>query len=86
MQYILSKQFQKDFSKLPKRTQEKALLALELFMTESTHQSLRVHALRGKWTGHYSLDVSGDVRALYFIIEIDLVRFVAIGSHSELYR
>lgn len=85
MQYILSKGFEKDFSKLPKKIKEKTLEALLLFMSEPTHPSLCVHALRGSWTGHCSIDIAGDTRAIYYVIEKDFVRFVAIGSHSELY-
>ena len=85
MQYILSKQFEKDFAKLPKRTKQKVLLVLELFLVEPSHPSLRVHSLRGRYVGHHSLDVTGDVRAVYFVIQKDLVRFVTIGTHSELY-
>ena len=85
MQYILSKQFEKDFKKLPKRTKDKTIAALELFVEDPDNSTLRVHSLKGKWSGHYSIDVTGDTRTLYFIIEEDLVRFVAIGSHSQLY-
>ncbi|MCA9365597.1 type II toxin-antitoxin system mRNA interferase toxin, RelE/StbE family [Candidatus Kaiserbacteria bacterium] len=47
--------------------------------------SLRNHSLSGKWKGHFSINVTGDTRAIYFVIEDDVVRFVAIGSCSELY-
>ncbi len=85
MQYILSKQFEKDFSKLPKRTKTKVIVVLSLFVENPENQSLRTHPLKGKWLGHFSIDVTGDTRAIYFIIEKDLVRFIAIGSHSQLY-
>lgn len=85
MRYILSKGFEKDFSKLPKRTKEKTVAALLLFTSKPTHTSLRVQSLKGAWTGHYSIDVAGDTRAIYYVVEKDLARFVAVGSHSELY-
>lgn len=85
MQYILSKQFEKDFAKLPKRIKTKAIVSLVLFIDDPENQMLRIHPLKGRWTGHFSIDVTGDTRAIYFVIEKDLVRFVAIGSHSQLY-
>lgn len=85
MQYILSKRFEKDFAKLPKRIKTKAITALTLFVGDPENQTLRIHPLKGRWTGHFSIDVTGDTRAIYFIIEKDLVRLVAIGSHSQLY-
>lgn len=86
MQYILSKSFEKDFAKLPKRTKAQAIAALTLFVENPENPTLRVHPLKGKWVGHFSIDITGDTRAIYFIVEKGLVRFVAIGSHSQLYR
>lgn len=86
MQYILSKNFEKDFAKLPKRSKAQAIAALTLFVENPENPTLRVHPLKGKWVGHFSIDITGDARAIYFIVEKGLVRFVAIGSHSQLYR
>ncbi len=86
MQYILSKQFEKDFAKLPTTTKKKAIATLEKFIENPQNPTLRNHGLTGKWKGHFRINVSVDTRAIYFVIEKDMVRFVAIGSHSELYK
>ncbi|QQR64784.1 type II toxin-antitoxin system mRNA interferase toxin, RelE/StbE family [Candidatus Kaiserbacteria bacterium] len=86
MQYILSKQFEKDFSKLPNATKKKTVVTLEKFTVNPQNPTLRNHGLLGKWKDHFSINVTGDTRAIYFVIEKDVVRFVAIGSHSELYE
>lgn len=85
MQYILSKRFEKDFAKLPPQTKKKAIATLEKFIANPQNPSLRNHGLLGKWKGHFSINVTGDTRAIYFVIEENMVRFVAVGSHSELY-
>jgi len=85
MQYILSKRFEKDFAKLPQATKRKAIVTLEKFVKYPQNPTLRNHSLSGKWKGYFSINVTGDTRAVYFVIEADFVRFVAIGSHSELY-
>ncbi|MCB9811226.1 MAG: type II toxin-antitoxin system mRNA interferase toxin, RelE/StbE family [Candidatus Nomurabacteria bacterium] len=86
MQYILSKSFEKDFAKLPKATKKKVIVVLEKFIETPQDPSLRNHRLSGKWRGYFSIDVTGDTRAIYVIIEKnEIVRFVAIGTHSELY-
>ncbi len=85
MQYILSKRFEKDFAKLPVVTKKKAIATLKKFIENPQNPSLRNHGLSGKWKGYFSIDVTGDTRAIYFVIEKDMVRFVAIGSHGELY-
>ena len=85
MQYILSKRFEKDFIKLTPATKKKTISTLKLFTEDPQNPTLRNHGLSGKWKGHFSINVTGDTRAIYFVIENDVVRFVAIGSHSELY-
>lgn len=86
MQYILSKQFEKDFAKLPNPIKKKAIATFEKFVENPQNPTLRNHGLTGKWKGHFSINVTGDTRAIYFVVEVDFVRFVAIGSHSELYK
>lgn len=85
MQYILSKRFEKEFAKLSKQTKVKAIKALGKFVNNPDDLSLRVHGLKGKWQGHFSINVTGDTRAVYYVVEENLVRFVAVGTHSQLY-
>ena len=85
MHYILSKRFEKDFATLTPATKKKAIATLEKFVENPQNPTLRNHGLSGKWKGHFSINVTGDTRAVYFAIEDTTVRFVAIGSHSELY-
>ena len=85
MQYVLSRRFEKDFSKLSKKTKDRAISHLSLFTKNPNNKTLRIHPLKGKWNGYFSIDVTSDIRAIYLVIEKDLVHFVAIGSHSKLY-
>lgn len=47
---------------------------------------LRNHALKGKYLGYRSIDISGDVRALYKVRGNTLIVFGFIGTHSQLYK
>ncbi len=85
MQYILSKQFEKDFTKLPKPIKKKVLATLQVIINDPLEPSLRNHSLSGRWKNHFSINVTSDVRAVYIHVENDIVHFVAVGSHSELY-
>ncbi len=85
MQYILAKRFEKNFAKLPKPVKEKVLVVLQKFVDDPNDPTLRNHRLSGKWSNHYSINVTGDVRAVYVFITDDVVHFVAVGTHSELY-
>jgi addiction module RelE/StbE family toxin len=85
MQYILSKRFEKDFAKLPKSVKKKVLSVLQKFANDPTDPALRNHPLSGKWNNYYSISVTGDIRAVYVFIKDEVVYFVAVGSHCELY-
>ena len=85
MEYVLSKQFEKDFSKLPKPVKAKVVLAFEKFVKDEEDHSLHNHALAGKWNNHHSINVTGDIRAVYVYADTEIIRFVAIGSRSKLY-
>jgi len=45
---------------------------------------LNNHSLSGEWRGYRSIDITGDIRAVYRI-ENEINLFVAIGSHNQLY-
>jgi len=86
MQYILSKKFQKEFSKLNKILKNKTIQQLEIFTRNPFDQKLNNHLLSGKQKGQRSINISGDIRAIYEEIEKDtIVVFITLGSHSELY-
>jgi len=85
MEYILSKRFEKQFTKLPKSVKRKAVNAFEVFVQDPSDQSLRTHELAGRWHGYWSIDITGNYRAVYTHVDEQVVRFVAIGTHSELY-
>jgi len=86
MQYFVSKSFEKQFKKLPKKLKQKAIERLQLFVSDPMDYRLDNHPLTGECAGHRSIDVTGDMRAIYKKVDERVARFVAIGSHSELYE
>lgn len=77
--------FKKQYKKLPLTFQEQFDARLRLFLVDPTSPQLRVHPLKGKYGGYWSLNVSGDLRALYAFRGDEIVIFALIGTHSELY-
>jgi addiction module RelE/StbE family toxin len=77
--------FKKQYKKLPKKFQEQFNERLHLFLADSSNPQLRVHPLIGKFTGYWSMNVSGDLRAIYLQKGEEIIIFALIGSHSELY-
>ena len=77
--------FKKQYKKLPKKFQEQFDERVHLLVTDPTTPKLRVHPLKGKYAGYWSMNVNGDLRALYIMQGETLVIFALIGTHSKLY-
>ena len=81
--------FDRQLQKLPADILEGFFDTLQLLLEDPQNPSLRNHALRGKFTGLRSIDVTPDVRAIFKaeargkgqIVYI----FRLIGTHKELY-
>jgi addiction module RelE/StbE family toxin len=86
VRYSISKTFEKQFSKLPRKIKNKAVTQLEVFIDNPFHVSLNNHQLNGEWSDYRSININGDMRAIYKDIDSTFVHFVAIDSHSELYE
>jgi addiction module RelE/StbE family toxin len=80
-----TKSFDKQYSKLAAKTKQKFKTRIELFRVSPFDASLRNHGLKGKYLGYRSIDIAGDVRALYTVKEDTVIIFAFIGSHSQLY-
>ena len=77
--------FKKQYKKLPQKFQNQFNQRLNLFLEDPSNSQLRIHPLKGKYLGYWSLNVNGDLRALYKKVEHELVIFALIGTHSQLY-
>lgn len=81
-----TKAFNKQFEKLPEKRQKQARAAVALFLQDITAASLRNHALKGEWQGYRSISAGGDFRLHFKVVDSDTVLFVAVGTHSQLYK
>lgn len=86
MKVGFSKQFEKQYTKLLPRAKLRFQQQLDTFMNDAYDSRLLNHPLRGKYTGYRSINITGDYRAVYKMANETTVRFVAIGTHSQLYR
>jgi addiction module RelE/StbE family toxin len=84
MRIEFHKDFTKLYKKLPRKLQLQTQVRVELFATDPDNEQLRRHALKGEFSDYWSINISGDCRALYEDYG-DYVLFIKIGSHSELY-
>jgi addiction module RelE/StbE family toxin len=77
--------FKKQYKKLPKKIQDQFDAKIALFVMDPTLPVLKVHPLKGNFKGYWSMNVNGDVRALYIMEGDSIVIFALIGTHSQLY-
>jgi addiction module RelE/StbE family toxin len=80
-----TKAFDKQYVKLNLKVKNAFKRRLELFKANPFDISLRNHALKGNYLGYRSIDVTGDVRALYTTQGDTIIIFGFIGTHSQLY-
>ncbi|MEX0895385.1 MAG: type II toxin-antitoxin system RelE/ParE family toxin [Patescibacteria group bacterium] len=77
--------FKKQYKKLPSKFQQQFDDRLKLFVVDQTHPKLRVHPLKGSFAGYWSMNVNGDLRAIYLVQGDEVIIFALIVTHSELY-
>jgi addiction module RelE/StbE family toxin len=80
-----TKGFDKQYSKLSEDDKKRYKKRLVVFQTSPYDRQLNNHGLKGKYLGYRSIDVRGDLRALYKVEGNIVIIFAFIGSHSQLY-
>ena len=80
-----SKKFTKQYKKLSPALQSRFVAHLSLWHREPFNRKLNHHVLTGQLAGFHSINVGGDLRALYREYKNGLVIFEKIGTHNQLY-
>lgn len=81
--------FIKKLKRLDVRIRKSFKQAMVIFLKNPEDPQLDNHELKRNWSGHRSIDVNADYRAIYREIEENgetVAYFVAIGKHEELYK
>lgn len=85
MKIVLHRNFEKQYKKLRPKEQNRFKERRDVFLNDPFDPVLNNHPLRGRYKGYRSINVTGDLRAVYRLLNDDTVLFVAIDSHSNLY-
>lgn len=85
MHLLFAKQFRKMYGRLQKSLQNRCDDRLLLFEKDPFHVLLNNHALHEPYAGCRSINITGDYRAIYYHENLDIVRFIAVGTHHELF-
>lgn len=81
--------FDKQLKKSPLEIKIAFRKRLEIFIQDSTNPQLHDHQLSGKLKNYRSINITGDWRAIYLPSKDNngiTITFIAIGTHSQLYR
>ncbi len=84
MNITFKKTFLKKIKNLTKKQQLALKARLQLFQDNHLHPILNNHALHGEYNYCRSINITGDLRAIYKE-DKNTITFLVLGTHSELY-
>lgn len=84
MKIKLHRSFKKQYKRLRTSEKKKFKERRDLFLQDEFNPLLNNHSLKGKYLGLRSINITGDLRAIYRH-EGNAAIFVAIDIHSNLY-
>ena len=85
MRFILNRKFERKYAKLSYKIKEKFIERRNIFIQDPTSSILNIHKLSREYKGKWSINITGDYRAIFDRSERDIIIFVNIGTHSELF-
>lgn len=86
MNIIFHNYFQKKLKKRTAKERNQFKTRLDLFIRNSNNPILNNHALQGKYAHCRSINVTGDLRAIYIEEGNNEVMFIDIDNHPNLYK
>ena len=85
MKIRFHKNFIKKYKLLSEKQKKKTQGRLGLFLSNSFNMVLSNHPLKGKYLDYRSINITGDLRAIYKFVSDGECIFVEIGTHNKLY-
>ena len=86
MKVRFHRNFERNYQKLPKKEQGRFKERINLFTRDEFDPLLNNHPLYGKYKGYRSINITGNLRAIYKLETQEVRIFIAVGSHGELYK
>lgn len=86
MNIVFHKRFDKMACKLSPKVKAKMIERITLFSKDPINSVLRNNALNTPYKGSYSINITGDYRAIYYLVDDQTAMFTHVGTHSQLYR
>ena len=86
MKILFHREFEKRYRALSRRERKRFKEQLTVFLRDPFDSVLRNHPLKGRYRGYRSINVGGDLRALYRLLDDTTALFVTVDTHGKLYR
>ena len=86
MKLFFHKSFDKEYQKLTSKQKEKVEKCLGIFLENPFDLRLNNHPLKGKYVDYRSINITGDMRAIYKRRSENECIFILMGTHSSLYH
>jgi mRNA-degrading endonuclease YafQ of YafQ-DinJ toxin-antitoxin module len=80
-----TKRFTKQFSRLSPKVRAQFIARQRLWLSDPYNIQLHLHMLTGEYAGLYSINITGDIRAIYEKVDDSYIIYGFIGTHSQLY-
>lgn len=78
--------FKKRYKKIPQKIRDQFDLRMRLFENNPFHSQLHNHPLSSNRKGQWSINITGDWRAIYMWASEENALFLDIDTHSNLYK
>ena len=82
---LFHRSFKKKYRKLREGERRRCDSRLKIFENNSFHSILNNHSLSGEYEGSWSINIGGDLRAIYKYEIPDTIIFVDIDTHHNLF-
>ena len=84
MEVRFHRNFEKKFSKLPPKIQQRFYNRSRIFFKNKSEKTLNNHEVDAAFPGCRSINITGDYRAI-FHEQGGVATFITIGTHADLY-
>ena len=78
--------FDKSYKKLPANQKNYFKTQLAVFVSNRYSPELNNHGLKGKYQGYRSINIGGDLRAIFYEHSDSHIEFITVGTHAQLYN
>lgn len=85
MKIFFHRNFEKQFAKLAKSERKKCEERIKLFADSPFNPILNNHQLHGKRKDYRSINITGNLRAIFKFMGENAAIFISVDSHSNLY-